>query len=180
MDVIQQLKERDETALENLVHLYGDYLTKMAYLLVKDFYLAEEVVQDTFIKAYEHISQLEDPNRLKSWLTSIAVNICRGHMRKWSWKHIFLHQKENAEMNMIDEITDTPEEVLFSAIRNQELFSAIQTMDYKYREVITLYYFNEFKIQEIAGMMNEKEATIKTRLARGRSYLKELLLKEGN
>jgi RNA polymerase sigma-70 factor (ECF subfamily) len=176
MDFIDQLKEKDERALMEVMHQYGDYLLRTAYLLVKDFQTAEEAVQDTFITAFEKIHQLQDPEKLKSWLTAIVLNQCRSRMRKWHWKQIFPHF-DVMERITSDETVQGPEELLFEMARNQNVSQAIQHLDYKYREVITLYYFSEMKISEIAEQTKTKENTVKSRLKRARLLLKDLLTK---
>ncbi|RWR12605.1 sigma-70 family RNA polymerase sigma factor [Siminovitchia fortis] len=176
MDSIDKLKEKDEQALMEVMHQYGDYLLRTAYLLVKDYQTAEEAVQDTFITAFEKIHQLENPEKLKSWLTAIALNQCRSRMRKWQWKNIFLHFDAVERING-DETAQSPEEAIVDMALDHNISEAIQQLDYKYREVITLYYFNEMKISEIAAQTKTNENTVKSRLKRARLLLKDLLTK---
>ncbi|MBS3682096.1 sigma-70 family RNA polymerase sigma factor [Ornithinibacillus massiliensis] len=175
MHLVDRLKDKQESALIELMNQYGDYLVRTAYLLLKDHQTAEEAVQDTFVIAYEKIRQLEDPAKLKSWLTAIVMNCCRTRMRRWSWKNIIL-AFESDEIHE-DETTLSPEEELMEWIWNANLSEAIHELDYKYREVITLFYFNEMKISEIAEYTKEKENTIKSRLKRARLKLKDILVK---
>ncbi|WP_017754806.1 sigma-70 family RNA polymerase sigma factor [Calidifontibacillus oryziterrae] len=182
MDVIERLKNKDEQALIELMNEYGDYLLRTSYLLVKDMQVAEEAVQDTFIVAYRKINQLHDSLKIKSWLAKIAINQCRARMRRWSWKNVLLKfnqneiEKELSHTNLQDE--EIPEVLILKFSRNQQLYKSIQQLDYMYREVITLFYFNQLSIEEIAALLKEKENTIKTRLRRGRSKLK-IMLEEG-
>ena len=153
---------------------YGDYLTRTAYLLLKDQQLAEEAVQDTFITAFEKINQLADPEKLRSWLTSVLINRCRSYQRKRSWKYAFL-PLSLIEPFKGDERFESPEDQLLNLLKHQELSSAIHELDYKYREVIILFYFNEMKIHEISHYLKANENTIKSRLTRGRLQLKQIL-----
>ncbi|WP_047983212.1 RNA polymerase sigma factor [Ornithinibacillus californiensis] len=175
MNLVDRLKEKQESALIELMHQYGDYLVRTAYLLLKDHQTAEEAVQDTFVIAFEKVKQLDDPEKLKAWLTSIVMNCCRSRMRKWSWKNIFLTY-DNEQVHEDASIL-TPEDELLELVWNQNLSDAIHLLDYKYREVITLFYFNEMKISEIAQFTKEKENTIKSRLKRARENLKDILMK---
>jgi RNA polymerase sigma factor (sigma-70 family) len=175
LNLVDRLKEKQESALIELMSLYGDYLVRTAYLLLKDHQTAEEAVQDTFVIAFEKVKQLDDPEKLKAWLTSIVMNCCRSRMRKWSWKNILLTY--NNEQIHEDASILTPEDELLELVWNQNLSDAIHQLDYKYREVITLFYFNEMKISEIAQFTKEKENTIKSRLKRARENLKDILMK---
>ncbi len=176
MHLVKRLKNKEESALKELMNLFGDYLLRTAYLLVKDKHLAEEMVQDTFITAYQKIHQLDEEEKLKSWLTSITVNRCKMQKRKWSFKRILLNF-EFAERVTEDEQIEGPEAQLLLDFQNQSLSESIQKLDYKYREVIILYYFNELKISEIAVLLAIAESTVKTRLKRGRSNLKDIFEK---
>lgn len=176
LHLIDRLKEKDERALVEVMNKYGDYLFRTAFLLVKDHQRAEEAVQDTFITAFEKIDQLHDPEKLKSWLTTITLNCCRSQLRKWSIKHIF-PSFDLLEWTKEDDTVQSPEETILQLAWNKNISEAIQQLDYKYREVITLYYFNELKIAEIATHIQAKENTVKSRLKRGRSLLKDLLVK---
>jgi RNA polymerase sigma factor (sigma-70 family) len=179
LSLVQRLKEKQETALSELMQLHGNYLLRTAVLLLKDQQRAEEAVQDTFITAYEKISQLADDDKVKSWMTAILINRCRLQMRKRSWKHAFL-SFDLVERFQGDDIFQGPEQSLLMLAENQHLSQAIQELDYKYREAIILFYFNELKISEISGQLNLNENTVKARLSRGRSLLKQILLRGGD
>ncbi|WP_456276639.1 RNA polymerase sigma factor [Bacillus sp. AK128] len=179
MSLVQRLQQKEEKALAQLMEDHGDYLLRTAFLLVKDRQVAEEIVQDSFVMAFNKIDQLQHEERLRNWLTMITLNLCRSRMRKWSWKHILVGFEDQFERLEDDDTFDSPEDVLLTLAQNSELYKAIQQLDYKYREVITLHYFNELKVYEISDQLKEKEGTIKTRLSRGRKLLKEILIKGG-
>lgn len=176
LHLVDKLREKDEHALIELMNRYGDYLLRMAYLLVKDHQMAEEMVQDTFIVGFKKINQLKDPEKLKSWLTAIMINQCRSQMRKWSWKNRML-QFDVMERTKEDQTVQSPEEIILEGVSNQCISEAIRQLDYKYREVITLFYFNEWKITEIALHTKTNDNTIKSRLKRARKLLKDQLRK---
>lgn len=180
MNIVERLKKKEEKALRELMEQHGDTLLRMAYLLVKDLQVAEEVVQDVFVTAYQKINQLNEQQKLKSWLITITMNECRRRMRKWSWKHIFLHKEGDEDASLPEENKFQPEEMFIHAWEHTQIHEAIQQLPYKYREVVTLFYFQEFSIKEIAKMLDEKENTIKTRLGRGRAALKQLLEEGGD
>lgn len=176
LDIFQQLKQKDETALRAVMNMYGDYLLRSAYLMVKDLQLAEELVQDAFIIAFRKIDQLEEPAKLKSWITTILLNLCRSKMRRKSFRFSFFSMNEDdTQWEDVDE--ETPESYLIEQVDNQELSQAILQLDFKYREVITFYYFNELSVIEIAELLKKSESTVKSRLMRARQKLKSILEK---
>ncbi len=174
LSLVTRLKDRDETALEELIHQYGDYLVRTAYLLTKDHQLAEEAVQDTFMIAFQKANQLNEDKKVKSWLVRIMINECRMRMRKRVFKHVFPHITDFFH-RITNAYEATPEEALLELARNQTLTKALQQLAYLYREVLTLYYFNEMSITEISSHLKINENTVKSRLKRGRAKLKALL-----
>lgn len=151
---------------------YGDYLLRTAYLLLKDRQAAEEAVQDTFITAYYKIGQLAEPARLKGWLTRIAVNLCRMKLRTWDWNRLFAYARMESFLG--DDPEPGPEERFFLEWRTERLTEAVHRLTYLYREAITLFYYNELSVREIAEQLGTNENTVKARLARGRSMLKQI------
>ncbi|AST89863.1 sigma-70 family RNA polymerase sigma factor [Sutcliffiella sp. NC1] len=178
MNVVDRLRAGEESALVELMQLYGDYLTRTAYLLVKDRQLSEELVQDTYVLAYKRIDQLHDNDKIKSWLTSIIMNLARSHMRKWSFKNVLLTFDSTPLMSK-GSPTDELEQKLLNVMDNKLIYKEIQNLSYKYKEIIVLFYYNELKTNEIAELLKMKENTVKSRLKRGRVLLKENLLKGG-
>ncbi|WP_256758916.1 RNA polymerase sigma factor [Cohnella sp. WQ 127256] len=169
--------EKDETALQELIVQYGDELQRTAYLIVKDEQAAEEAVMDTFVQAYNKIGQLKQPAKLRSWLLRIVINQCRMRVRTWSWRNMLPFAYMDP---VIEETEPGPEDYFFAKWRNTQLSTAIHGLDYKYREVITLYYYNGLSITEIADQLGSKENTIKARLARGRIQLRKRLEGDGD
>lgn len=178
LDIIERMKAKDESALRLFMELYGDMLLRTACLLLKDRQTAEEAVQDTFIQAYAKIGQLQDPQRLKAWLISIIVNRCRMKQRTWSWRSIFPAAESGQWVDAAGSASGA-EELFMAEWHNVRLTEAIRSLDYIYRESLTLYYYHEMSIREISTELNTAENTVKSRLARGRMLLKQILEKEG-
>jgi len=177
LNVVERLKSKDEAALQALMDQYGDYLLRTAYLLLRDRQGAEEAVQDTFVTAFHKIDQLQEPHQLKGWLTRIAVNRCRMKQRTWSWRMLLPFAR--MEEISTDKVQPATEEEFMKEWQNKRLSDTIQQLDYKYRESITLFYYNEMSVQEISSYTQVNENTIKARLARGREQLRKLWEKEG-
>lgn len=171
--MIERLAAQDVTALAALMEQYGDYLMRTAYLLLKDRQAAEEAVQDTFLQAYRKIHQLKEADKLKGWLLRIVINHCRMKQRLWSWKRLLPFPRMESMLGESGE--PGPEDMLLMEWRSKRLSDAVHSLDYHYREVITLYYYNEWSIAEIAEGLQMNENTVKARLARGRMKLKQRL-----
>lgn len=175
-EVVVRLKAQDESALRLIMDRYGDGLLRTAYLLMKDRQAAEEAVQDTFLQAYGKIGQLQHPDKLHAWLLRIMMNRCRMQQRTWSWRHIFPSLAE--KQLLIESGEPGPEETFFRQWRSGNVSQAIHRLEYRYREIITLYYYHEMPVAEIAGQLEMNLNTVKARLSRGRAQLKALLEQE--
>ncbi|MEC0241503.1 sigma-70 family RNA polymerase sigma factor, partial [Paenibacillus dokdonensis] len=178
LDILPGLKQKDGEALGLLMGMYGDDLLRTAYLLLRDRHEAEEAVQDSFILAFERIGQLRDDTKLKSWLIRIVVNRCRMRQRTWSLRNLF--PSAHMERWLAKEEQPGPEEQLMQQLSNGRLTKAIHSLSYIYREVITLHYFQEMSVAEMADHLQLNSNTVKARLARGRHYLRQTLEKEGD
>ncbi len=153
--------------------LYGDELLRAAYLLMRDRQAAEEAVMDTFIQAFGKIDQLKEPDKLRSWLFRIAANRCRMKMRTWSWRNIVPYAEIKPTSG--NDLDQGPEDLLLTEWRNESLSDAIRRLDYRYREVIILYYYADMSVADIAEQIRGNENTVKARLARGRAKLRKML-----
>lgn len=174
------MKVRDESALRLLMEEYGDMLLRTAWLLLRDRQSAEEAVQDTFVQAYAKIAQLKEPQHLRAWLVTIVVNRCRMRQRTWSWRNIFPAAESGTWAQDEAGTSAGAEELFMAQWHNVQLSEAVRSLDYIYRECLTLYYFHEMSIRGIAGQLNLPDNTVKSRLARGRILLKQILEKEGH
>ncbi|MDV2684883.1 sigma-70 family RNA polymerase sigma factor [Alkalihalophilus lindianensis] len=173
--LIERLKRREEEAFHEWMSRDSGGAMRLATLLLKDSYEAEDVVQDAFILAFNKLEQLSDDEKLTKWLLSIVVSQCRRRTRTWSFKHLFLSSNEE----LMERVEDcSPLQLLLTEETRRNLIQTIQRLQPVYREVIALYYYSEYSIKEIADLLNAKENTVKSRLARARKQLAQFL-KEG-
>ncbi|GGO03905.1 RNA polymerase subunit sigma [Saccharibacillus kuerlensis] len=178
LELIERIKAKEENALRELMEQYGDLLLRTACLLVRDRQTAEEVVQDAFVQAYNKIDQLDDPSKLRPWLIRIAVNGCRMRQRTWSWRHIFPGGGAGELPLDADSFSTGADEDFITQWKKEHLAAAVRSLDYRYRESIVLYYFDELNVREIAELLETNENTIKSRLSRGRTLLKKTIEEE--
>ena len=168
--LIKNLKKGREDAYRQLVDEYGNKLLRTCYLILKDREEAEDVVQETFIKVFKKIDTFKEKSGLYTWIYSIALNLSRDKMRI---KQDTLTLKDEWIGN--DDVESHVEMKIDRELLRKEIFE----MNSLYREVLVLFYFEEFSIKEISNLLNEKEGTIKSKLSRGRNILRESLLKGG-
>ena len=156
--------------LASVMEKYGEYCLRVAYLYVKDWSIAEEIVQDVFFAYYRQQERFEQRASLKTYLVKITVHKSHDYLRSWKNKRYILLEKLH-----IGASKRTPEMTVVEIDERQTLTLALFQLPISYREVVILYYYQELKIREIAEILICSENTVKTRLHRARKMLYELL-----
>ena len=149
--------------IKKLLDEYGNAVLRMCFLYLKDTHLAEDAVQDTFIKVYNSYSQFRGKSSEKTWIMRIAINVCKNYLRSSWWKHV----KESA---VLDDIPARE-----NAVRDDTLLLEVMKLSRKYKEVVLLFYYQDMKIREIAEALQIPESTVSVRLKRAREKLKSNL-----
>lgn len=161
------MEECTNEYVSELMNKYADSVLRMCYIYLKDYHLAEDVTQKTFMRVMKHYGKFRKESCEKTWIMKIAINLCKSQLKnRWNRRVNFNNIPELA----YDEDYD-------GALDRQEVFDKITKLKTKYREVILLYYYQEMSISEIATVLKLKESAVKVRLFRAREQLK-LDLKE--
>ncbi|AST90825.1 RNA polymerase factor sigma C [Sutcliffiella cohnii] len=160
-----------DSLLETMMITYGDQLTRLAYSYVRDKEIAKDLVQDVFIKSYINWEKFRHESSVKTWLYRITINTAKDYLKSWSYRKLKVSElyQFNTKSNASSE-----DEALHNWEKNNVKHTVFD-LSTKYREVIFLYYYEEFTIKEISELMNIPMSTVKTRLGRGKSKLKEKL-----
>ena len=123
---------------------------------------AEDVVQDTFIRYHTTNTQFSDEQHIRAWLLRVAINKAKNvTMSFWRRRGVPLE--------------DYAETLAFPSPEAGDLFEKVMKLPEKYRIVIHLFYYEDYSVREIAGILRITEANVKVRLSRGRRLLKEAL-----
>ncbi len=162
---MQECQIRD---FEELVQAYQSNLLRLCYLYLRDESLAQDAVQESFIKAYRAFDGFAHLSNPKTWLTRIAVNTCKD-MRKSSWFR-YLYQAVS-----FDAIAEIPNEGVQESGNHQELVTHIMQLPQKLREVVLLYYYQDINMVEIANILGISQQAVSTRLKRAKLALQKVL-----
>ncbi|MFC7322116.1 sigma-70 family RNA polymerase sigma factor [Halobacillus campisalis] len=164
--------------IEEWIRLYSHDLKWLAYSYVKDHSLAEDITQETFIKAYQKYTTFNQNSTEKTWLYKITINLCKDHLKSSYIRRVL---KKGAEVfQNLPSQAETPEQHTINKSNDEELFQHILQLEDKYREVIILFYFEEFEVKDMSQLINVSPNTIKTRLRRSRQLLQEQIASEGS
>lgn len=154
-----------EDWLEQVMTQWEVPLLRTCYLLLRDAALAEDAVQETFLKAYKAIDTFRGESSEKTWLFRIGVNVCRD-MKRGRWFR-YLDRRVTPELLPIP-APEADEDY-------QELSEAIMRLPDKDKEIILLYYYQNMNIREIASALGLAPSSVSNRLKKARERLKDLL-----
>jgi len=151
---------------------------KFILALVKDEWVADDLIQETFLKIQNNLKNLKDPSKLSSWIFRIAYNLCQDHFRqlKRSRKEERLDQEEMEDLKeaLIQKESDVQKELeqrqMGECVQNQ-----INLLPESLRTVLVLFDVMEFSHQEIAEILGITVKNVKVRLHRARKKLKPIL-----
>lgn len=165
------------TELEKCIETYGNDIYAFCMHLAYSQQEAEELYQDTFLKAMELLGSIEAGNNPKSYLLSITIRLWKNQKRKYAWR------KRIAGFSSLEEETKETEllsgysleEEVLKKEQIRQLRQAVKKLDYKYRIPVYLYYMEEMPIDSIAKILKLPKGTIKSRLYKAREILKKQL-----
>ena len=175
VELIHRVLDGDDNAFETLVKKYRKPVHALVWRKIGDFHIAEEITQDTFLKAYQGLSTLKKPQRFAGWLYVIAANQCSSWLRKKRLRMQSLEETDSTQLEkatysqyVIEENERTTTESKREVVK--QLLAKLQESE---RTVITLHYFGDMSAAEIGAFLGVSVNTIKSRLRRAQQRLKK-------
>ena len=151
--------------LERLVLQYQQSLLRTCFLYLRDRTLAEDAVQETFLKAYRSLASFRGECSEKTWLMKIAINTCCDLRRA--------HRLRRIDPCRIPDLLPQAAEPFTEA--EEALVTQVMQLPRKLREVILLYYYQDMTVTEIAVSLGISQSSVSGRLKRARGKLRTLL-----
>ena len=178
VQLIQRVLRGDDDAFSLLVGKYQKQVHALAWRKIGDFHIAEEITQDTFLKAYKRLATLKEPQRFVGWLYVIAANRCSSWLRKkrlptQSLEHLEQEDKEQLEKGAYSEFVVEENERISGQTQRHVVKKLLAKLPESERTIITLHYFGEMSCTEIGAFLGVSANTIKSRLRRAQQRLKK-------
>lgn len=152
----------DTKEYERLTTLFLDCIYRVAWNGCRNYADTEDVVQNTFLKLLERSEGFPEDVQAKYWLIRVTMNECKS-----LWRAPWRQRVTSTEELFSEPAFETPEQ--------SDLYYAVRELPVKYRQVVHLYYFEDFSVKEVAGILTLSETAVQTRLLRARQKLKEKL-----
>lgn len=182
--LLERFREGDERAFTDIVHRYREPIFRRVFGMLKNHEDAEEVTQDTFLRARRGLENFRGDAAFSTWLYQIATNL--AHNRYWFWwrrgRHaaVSLDAATGPESDLTlaevlpDEDPDPGKKAVTQELVNR-VEAAMERLSPAHREILALRNVKDLSYEEIAALLDLSLGTVKSRIARAREALKQVL-----
>ena len=161
--LVKLAKKGDKPAFDEIIRMCVPDMFRIASSILKNKDDADDAVCDAVVKAFENLHTLNNCRYFKTWIIRILINRANA---------IY---KERRKVTYLSEIINEPIHEDTYGFENDELSIAVASLNLELRTVITLYYYQNMRIREIADVLQIPQGTVKWRLSKAKSILKDRL-----
>ena len=181
--LVQKARENDQEALAEIYKISSPAVYKTIWVLIKDEDTVYDILQDTYVKAFTRLDQLQNPDKLIPWLKMIANNLAKDWLKKS--KPVFFTDiyggEELEDIPFEESIEDVRSELNPEMAMDQQeakrlVMEILDHLPEDQRVVIGMFYYEEMSVKDIAQTLEVSENTVKSRLSYGRKKIKEQVL----
>lgn len=163
--LIDYIKLNKDEVFEKVVDDYSNTILRLCYLQTGNRDESEDLAQDVLLKVYKSLNKFKGESTLYTWIYRITINECLTYLKR---KNKFIYEELDEK-----QVSDVSVEIeVLNNFSKKELRDSLFKTPQNYRIPLYMYYFDNMKISEIAEILNVNENTIKTRLRRGKEFIK--------
>lgn len=159
---VYKMKRGDMEAGEHLIRKYYPEILRYCYLHQFDRDCAEDIAQETFVRFFAAIGRYEHRGKVKNYLYTIAANLCRNESKRT--KELPLPEHPEQETQPIPELEG-----------KLDLYAALERLPMELRQVAVLYYFRQYTLKEISGILKISPSLVRKRLERTKQAMRRYL-----
>ena len=174
LSLVQRAQKGDKTAFDLLVRKYQHRIAAVVSRFVRDYAECQDVVQESFIKAYKSLPGFRGESQFYTWMYRIAVNTAKNHLASQKRRptgSVDLEDAEHLEGGIYMQDNDTPEHELLREELAQVVSKALAQLPEEIRQAITLREMEGLSYEEIAEVMNSPVGTVRSRIFRAREAI---------
>lgn len=172
--LVKKAQTGDSDAFAELYGLTYNHVYNYAVHYLKDTYLAQDAVQDTYIQALRNIRKINDPSLFVAWINQIAFHTCFDICKKQNSNYGII-DPEFLELTRDDNIEHNPEDRYEKSDEIRRLQEAIDALPFHERQVIVLRYYNDLKLEEIAAVLSISRSSVKRYLISARDRIEQYM-----
>jgi len=136
---------------------------------------AEDLLQESYFKAYKYFHQLRDQGKFKEWIFQITANQFKNFLRKKKKENTFYQDDSEHQFMEKEKVHRNPDEIYYQTDRSAVVQEALETISPKMRSVLVLFEIEGYSIEEVADTLRISRGTVKSRLHYARRKLREIL-----
>lgn len=163
-ELVKRAMNGDKDSFSKLINSLKMDLYKIAKARLKDEDDVLDAIQETIISSYKSIKKLNNPDNFKKWIIKILINKCNN-----------IYLQKNNKIVSLEDFTDVSEYWNDKELLNLEIEDILRYLTDEEKMIITLYYLEDYKIKEIAWLLDMNENTVKTKMSRAKNKLKNKL-----
>lgn len=182
VELVRRARSGDDGAFRRLVEKYISLAGSITYGILGDFHLAEDAVQETFVRIHRYIRRLEHPEQFRRFLIQTAKTVALGHLRrarteKRGHPTLLSSFKEEEERRIEFEAADvhSPDTLLSKEELRRRIICEIEALPEGYREVVVMRHMEGLSCKEMAELLGESSTAVEARLFRAREILRKRL-----
>lgn len=180
LPLLQALQEGDDSALTELMNRHRDALYYFAFRYIRNEALARDIVQETFVRVYFNAAKLKPTNSVKTWLYTVALNLCRDQIRrKATRREAYSLDAPTPEgqsgSSAVEDTSSVPNAQAERGDRYALLQHAIDRLPAKLRDALILFSLEGKSQKEAADILGTSSKTLELRVYRAKQKLKALL-----
>jgi len=174
-ELIERARRGDDDAFRQIFEQHHRFILRFIYGMVGEYEFAEELTQETFLRAFDGLAALRDDAKLATWLCGIARNVALKALRERRKERLRVDLDEQAAARIIDAQSSSPDDDLLRQEFRRALHDALQKLDENKRTVFVLKVLQQRSYGEIAEITGHSVAKLKTDLHRARAEVRRLL-----
>jgi RNA polymerase sigma-70 factor (sigma-E family) len=163
---VDRLARSDERRIGELYLRHADAAVRLAYLLTGDAALAEDLVQDAFVRVAGRLAHLRDPGAFNAYLRRTVVNLARSHLRRRKVERLYLQRVRNAARPEATGSVSSFEE-------RDVLWRALALLSERQRAAIVLRYYEDLSEDQVADVLRCRPGTVKSLVSRGLQAMRD-------
>ena len=175
LDLATRHRYGDSRAFEEVYERYGGMIFNLALRMTGDVEEAADLCQETFLKIHRHLGGFRGRSALRTWVYCVAVNCCRSRFRRQKNRRQHMMEPSPEGLEDLPDPRRGPEERTISRDTRDRVAAALEQLPPIYREVVLLRDLEGLTYREISRVLGVRLGTVRSRLARGRDRLRELL-----
>ncbi|OQY28034.1 MAG: hypothetical protein B6244_08825 [Candidatus Cloacimonetes bacterium 4572_55] len=182
-DLIASVGQGDNRAFEELVKRYKNRLINFIFQIIGDREASEDLTQEAFVRVYRHAHRFREGATFSTWVYTIASNLAKNELRNrarrpyFSWGQGTKRDEDDSfdPLSLIGDESQRPDKISENKELTEALFAAVGSLNRKYKTIFTLRDLQGLSYEEIARILKIPMGTVKSRVNRARSALKEAM-----